>query len=62
MLLKNGRENLNFMRSNGQNINFLFKNKFFQIKPLLKNKIFPKIELGDFVIKLADTKSELKKS
>tara|TARA_B100001093_G_scaffold449925_1_gene456395 strand:- start:557 stop:1366 length:810 start_codon:yes stop_codon:yes gene_type:complete len=32
------------------------------LKLLLKNKIFPKIELEDFVIKLADTKSELKKA
>ena len=30
--------------------------------PLLKNKIFPKIEFGDFIIKLVDTKSELKKA
>ncbi len=62
MLLNKVRENLNFKLSNDQNINFFFKNKFFQIKPLFINKIFPKIELGDFVIKLADTKSELIKS
>ena len=51
MLLEKVRENLNFKLSNDQNINFLFKNKIFQIKPLIKNKIFPKIEFGDFIIK-----------
>ena len=61
MLLNKVRENLDFKKSNGQNLNFLFKNKIFQIKPLSKNKIFPKIEFGDFIIKLADTKLELKK-
>ena len=42
--------------------NLDFKSKVFLIRPLLKNKIFRKIEFGDFIIKLADTKSELKKA
>ena len=62
MLLNKVRENLDFKQSKGENFNFLLQNKIFQIKPLLKNKIFPKIEFGDFIIKLVDTKSELKKA
>ena len=62
VLLNKVRENLDFKQSKGENFNFLLQNKIFQIKPLLKNKIFPKIEFGDFIIKLVDTKSELKKA
>ena len=62
VLINKVRENLYFKQSKGENLNFLLKNKIFQIKPLLKNKIFPKIEFGDFIIKLVDTKSELKKA
>ena len=56
MLLNKVRENLDFKQSKGENFNVLLKNKTFQIKPLLKNKIFPKIEFGEFIIKLVDTK------
>jgi putative hemolysin len=62
VLLNKVRENFDFKQSEGENFNFLLKNKIFQIKPLIKNKIFPKIEFGDFIIKLVDTKSELKKA
>ncbi|MDC0226932.1 GNAT family N-acetyltransferase [Alphaproteobacteria bacterium] len=62
MLLNKVRENVDIKQSNGQNLKFLFKDKIFQIKPLSKNRIFPNIEFGDFIIKLADTKSELKKA
>ncbi len=49
MLLEKVPKDLGFKRPNSQNINFLFK-----------NKIFKKIEFRDFIIKLADTKSELR--
>lgn len=62
MLLNKVSENLVFKQFYGHDLNFFFKSKFFQLKPLLNNKTFPKIEVGDFVIKLADTNSELKKS
>ena len=62
MLLNKVAENLGFRQFCGHDLNFFFKSKSFPLKPLLKNKIFPKIELGNFVIKLADTNSELKKS
>ena len=62
VLLNKVRENLNTKKSKGENFDFLLQNKIFQIKPLLKNKIFPKIEFGDFIIKLVDNKSELKKA
>ena len=62
VLFNKVRKNADFKQSKGENFNFLLKNKIFQIKPLIKNKIFPKIEFGDFIIKLVDTKSELKKA
>ena len=62
MLLNKVAGNLGFRQFYGHDLNFFFKSKSFPLKPLLKNKIFPKIELGNFVIKLADTNSELKKS
>ena len=62
VLVNKVRENLDFKQSKGENFNFLLKNRIFQIKPLLKNKTFPEITLGDFVIKLANKKSELKKA
>ena len=62
MLFNRVRENLDLKQSKGENFNFLFQNKIFKIKTLLKNKIFPKIEFGDFIIKLVDNKSELKKA
>ena len=39
-----------------------FKQLIVQNKSLSKNKIFPKIDFGNFIIKLADTKIELKKA
>ena len=51
MLLNEVRKILDLKQSNGQSLSFLFK-----------NKIFPIIKFGDFIIKLADTKSELKKA
>ena len=43
--------------------NILFSNNVLNRKDLLlKNKTFPKIELKDFVVKLVDTKAELKKA
>ena len=62
MLLNKVRENLDFKQSKGENFYFLLQNKIFKKKPLLKNKTFPEITLGDFVIKLANKKSELKKA
>ena len=51
MLLNKVCKNLEFKYSNGQNIDTFFK-----------SKIFPKIVLEDYIIKLVDTKSELKKA
>ena len=62
MLLNMVRENLDFIKFYRHDFNFFFKSNSFTLKSLLKNKIFPKIEIEDFVIKLADTKSELKKA
>ena len=62
MFLKKVRENLDFIQIYRHDFNFFFKSNSSPSKPFLKNKKFPKIELKDFVIKLADTKSELKKA
>ena len=53
---------MDFRQFYGYDLNFFLKNKTLQLKPFLKNKIFPKLEIKDFVIKLAETKSELKKA
>ena len=62
MLLNRLRENLDFSHIYGHHLNFFFKSKSFQLEPTIKKKLFPKIELGDFVIKLANKKSELNKA
>ena len=62
MLLNRLRENFDFSQIYGHHLNFFFKSKSFPLKPTIKNKVFPKIELADFIIKLADKKSELKKA
>ena len=62
MLLNRLRENLDFSHIYGHHLNFFFKSKSFQLEPTIKKKLFPKIELGDYVIKLADKKSELNKA
>jgi len=62
MLLNRLHENLDFSQIYGRHLNFFLKSKSFPFEPTIKNKIFPKIELRDFVIKLADKKSELNKA
>ena len=62
MLLDKVRENLGFKYFNSNDLNLIFKSKSFPLKKPLQNKIFPEIKLGDFVIKLANKKSELKKA
>ncbi len=62
MLLHKIRENLDFKYFNFHDLNLNFKSKSFLLKKLLQNKIFPEINLDDFVIKLANKKSELKKA
>ena len=62
MLFNKVRENLDFMKLCRYDFNFFFKSNFYPFKLISKNKIFPKIEVEDFVVKLADTKSELKKA
>ena len=62
MLLNKICENLNFKHFNSYDSNLFFNSKSFLFKTLLKNKTFPEITLGDFVIKLANNKYELKKA
>ena len=62
MLLDKIRENLDFKPFYSHDLNFIFKSKSFPLNTFLKNKMFPEIKLGDFVIKLANKKSELKKA
>ena len=62
MLLNMIRENLDFKHFNSNDLNLFFKSKSFPFKTSLKNKTFPEITLGDFVIKLANNKYELKKA
>ena len=62
MLLNKVREDLGFKYFNSKDLNLFFKNKSFPSKTLLKNRVFPDITLGEFVIKLANKKSELKKA
>ena len=62
MLLNKICENLDFKHFNSYDSNLFFKGKSFLFKTLLKNKTFPEITLGDFVIKLANNKYELKKA
>ena len=53
---------MDFRQFYGYDLNFFLKNKTLQLKPFLKKKKFPKLEIKDFVIKLAEKKSELKKA
>jgi len=62
MLLNKVRENLYFRQFYEYDLNLIFKNKPFQLKKLFNHKVFPEIEYERFVIKLADTKLELKKA
>ncbi len=62
MLLHKVRQNIDFRHFYRCDLKFFLKNKSSPFKVLLKNKIFPKIELEDFVVKLVDTKAELKKA
>ena len=62
MLLDKIRDNLDFKHFISQDINSFFKSKSFPLKKLSENKIFQEITLGNFVIKLANKKSELKKA
>ena len=62
MLLNKICENLNFKHFNSYDSNLFFISKSFLFKTLLENKTFPEITLGDFVIKLANNKYELKKA
>ena len=62
MLLNKICENLNFKHFNSCDSNLFFNSKSFLFKTLLENKTFPEITLGDFVIKLANNKYELKKA
>ena len=62
MLLNKVRENLDFKHFSSHYLNLFFKSKSFSSKSLIKNKKFTEITLRDFVIKLANEKSELKKS
>ena len=59
MFLNKVQKNIDFIQFYGYKLKFCFKCNSY---PLLKNKIFPKIEFEDFIIKLVDTKSELKKA
>ena len=62
MLLNKICENLDFKHFNSYDSNLFFNSKSFLFKTLLENKTFPEITLGDFVIKLANNKYELKKA
>ncbi len=60
MLIDKVRENLDFKYFHSHNLNLFFKSKSFPLRTVLQNKILPEIKFGDFVIKLANKKSELK--
>jgi putative hemolysin len=62
MLLNKIYESLDFKHFNSYDSNLFFNSKSFLFKTLLENKTFPEITLGDFVIKLANNKYELKKA
>ncbi len=62
MLLDKMRENIYFKPFYSHDFNLFFKSKSLLLKTSLKNKMFPEIKLGDFIIKLANKKSELKKA
>ena len=62
MLLDKLRESLDFKYFNSHDLSLFFKSKPFTSKALFKNKTFSEIKKGDFVIKLANKKSELKKA
>ena len=47
---------------NVSNFNSIFKRKIYSLELLKKNKNFSKIEVDNFVIKIAEKKSELKKA
>ena len=62
MLLNRVFKSFSFHEFKGYNLNYMFRKNSISLKPLLKSKKFPKIEFGDFVIKLVDDKCELKKA
>ncbi|MDC6451773.1 GNAT family N-acetyltransferase [Alphaproteobacteria bacterium] len=55
-------EKLNFNNFKKTKYNNIFFQNFFLLRPGLTNKIFQEIEFGNFVIKLTEKKSELKKA
>ena len=57
--VKNNFVNRDFKVSN---FNSIFKRKIYSLEPLKKKKNFSKIEVDNFVIKIAEKKSELKKA
>ena len=62
MLFNKICEDLDIKHFNSYDSNLFFNSKSFLFKTLLENKTFPEITLGDFVIKLANNKYELKKA
>ncbi len=55
-------DKLSFNKLKEQKNNYVFVQNAYPLKPLSKNKRFSPIEFGDFVIKLVEKKSELKKA
>ena len=62
MLLNRARKNLDLKHLNRYNLKFFFNDEGFALRPLLNYKNFSTIECGDFITKLVENKSELKKA
>ena len=62
MLIAKVKDNIVKKDSKVRKLNSIFKRKIYSLEPLKTKKVFSKIEVNNFVIKIADKKSELKKA
>ncbi len=62
MLIDKVRDNIINKDLKVKNLNSIFKRKIYCLEPLKVKKIFSKIEVDNFIIKIAEKKSELKKA
>ena len=62
MLIAKVKDNIVKKNLKVKTINSIFKRKIYFLEPIKTKKLFSKIEVDNFIIKIADKKSELKKA
>ena len=62
MLIYKVKKNIEKKDLKERRFNSIFKRKIYSPKPIIKKKKFSKIEVDNFIIKIAEKKSELKKA